>query len=40
MAALPADAFADSLSVELADPDQAGPVVEQIRLVEGVGDVI
>ncbi len=40
MAALPADAFADSLSVELADPDEAGPVVEQIRLLEGVGDVI
>ncbi len=40
MAALPADAFADSLSVELADPDEAGPVVEQIRLLEGIGDVI
>ena len=40
MAALPADAFADSLSVELADPDEAGPVVEQIRLLQGVGDVI
>jgi len=40
MAALPADAFADSLSVELADPDEAGPVVEQIRLLDGVGDVI
>ena len=32
MAALPADAFADSLSVELADPDDAEPVVESIRL--------
>ena len=40
MAALPADAFADSLSVELTDPEEAGPVVEQIRLLEGVGDVI
>jgi len=40
MAALPADAFADSLSVELADPGEAGPVVERIRLVDGVGDVI
>jgi cell division protein FtsX len=40
MGALPADAFADSLSVELADPDEAGPVVERIRLLDGVGEVI
>jgi cell division protein FtsX len=41
MSALPADAFADSLSVELADPDVAGAVVERIRaVVDGVGDVI
>lgn len=40
MAALPADAFADSLSVELVDPAQAEPVVEKIRGLEGVGEVI
>jgi len=40
MNALPADAFADSLSVELADPDSAEPVVAHIRSLEGVGDVI
>lgn len=40
MNALPADAFADSLSVELADPTQATPVVEAIRGMTGVGDVI
>ncbi len=40
MSALPADAFADSLSVKLADPDVAGPVVERIRSLDGVGDVI
>lgn len=40
MNALPADAFADSLSVELADPSQATPTVEAIRKVEGVGDVV
>jgi cell division protein FtsX len=40
MNALPADAFADSLSVELADPTQATPVVEAIRGMTGVSDVI
>lgn len=40
MNALPADAFADSLSVELADPSQATPTVEAIRKVEGVADVV
>jgi cell division protein FtsX len=40
MRALPPDAFADSLSVELFDPDQGAETVEQIRAVEGVGDVI
>lgn len=40
MNALPADAFADSLSVELADPAQATPTVDAIRAVTGVGDVI
>ena len=40
MNALPADAFADSLSVELADPAQGAQVVERIRAVAGVGDVI
>lgn len=40
MRALPADAFADSLSVELQDPDRAAEVVERIRNVTGVGDVI
>lgn len=40
MNALPADAFADSLSVELADPTQGGQVVEQMRAVDGVGEVI
>ena len=40
MNALPADAFADSLSVELKDPTQATPTVEAIRGMSGVGDVI
>ena len=40
MNALPADAFADSLSVELVDPGQAGETVERIRSLQGVGDVI
>lgn len=40
MRALPTDAFADSLSVELENPDAGAPVVETIRTVEGVGDVI
>ncbi len=38
--ALPADAFSDSLSVELLDPDQADDTVNQIRTLEGVGDVV
>ena len=40
MNALPVDAFADSLSVELADPEQGGQVVDSIRAIEGVGEVI
>lgn len=40
MRALPTDAFADSLSIELANPDAGADVVETIRSVDGVGDVI
>lgn len=40
MRALPTDAFADSLSVELENPDAGMSVVAAIRVVEGVGDVI
>ena len=40
MRALPTDAFADSLAVELLDPDQGSEVVARIRAVAGVGDVI
>lgn len=40
MRALPTDAFADSLSVELTDPEQGADTVERIRAVAGVGDVI
>jgi len=40
MNALPVDAFADSLSVELADPEQGAGVVEEIRSLDGVGEVI
>ena len=40
MRALPTDAFADSLSVELTDPEQGADTVELIRAVDGVGDVI
>lgn len=40
MRALPTDAFADSLSVELIDPEQGAAVVERMRAVDGVGDVI
>ena len=40
MRALPPDAFADSLSVELVDPDNGAESVDNIRAVEGVGDVI
>jgi len=40
MNALPVDAFADSLSIELADPELGGRVVEDIRSVDGVGEVI
>jgi len=40
MRALPTDAFADSLSVELVDPERGAETVELIRAVEGVGDVI
>lgn len=40
MRALPTDAFADSLSVELTDPERGTETVERIRAVDGVGDVI
>jgi cell division protein FtsX len=40
MNALPVDAFADSLSVELADPARGSQVVDMIRSVDGVGEVI
>lgn len=40
MRALPTDAFADSLSVELEDPDNGAEVVARMRAVDGVGDVI
>jgi cell division transport system permease protein len=40
MNALPADAFSDSLSVELLDPDQADNTVNQLRTMEGMGDVV
>ena len=40
MRALPTDAFADSLSVELIDPEQGADVVERMRAVDGVGEVI
>ncbi len=40
MRALPTDAFADSLSVELIDPEQGAATVELISAVDGVGDVI
>ncbi len=40
MRALPTDAFADSLSVELIDPEHGAETVELIRAVGGVGDVI
>lgn len=40
MQALPSDAFADSISVELADPANGTAVVAGIKAVEGVGDVI
>ncbi len=40
MRALPTDAFADSLSVELVDPERGADTVDLIRAVDGVGDVI
>jgi cell division transport system permease protein len=40
MNALPADAFSDSLSVELTDPEAADQAVAQMRNLEGVADVI
>ena len=40
MNALPADAFSDSLSVELLDPEQANQTVDLIRGLDGIGDVI
>lgn len=38
--ALPPDAFADSLSVQLAAPDQADQVVAALRETEGVGEIV
>lgn len=40
MRALPTDAFADSLSVELSSPDNGSDVVETLRSLDGVGEVI
>ena len=40
MNALPADAFADSISVELQSPEDGAVVVNQIRQLAGVGEVI
>jgi cell division protein FtsX len=40
MNALPVDAFADSLSVELINPEEGAQTVEEIRSVDGVGEVI
>lgn len=40
MRALPTDAFADSLSVELLEPENGVEVVQKIRATEGAGDVI
>lgn len=40
MRALPTDAFADSLAVELVVPDEGADVVQRIRATDGVGDVI
>ena len=40
MRALPPDAFTDSLSVELIDPDRGAETVELMRALDGVGDVI
>lgn len=40
MRALPTDAFADSLSVELENPDAGMSVVAAIRAIDGVGEVI
>jgi cell division transport system permease protein len=40
MRALPTDAFADSLSVELSDPDNGSGVVDTLRGINGVDEVI
>jgi len=40
MNALPANAFSDSLSVELVNPDNADQTVARLRAINGVGDVI
>lgn len=40
MRALPTDAFADSLSVELASPESGSGVVQLLRELDGVGEVI
>lgn len=40
MNALPANAFSDSLSVELVNPDNADRTVANLRAIKGVGDVI
>ena len=38
--ALPPDAFADSLSLRLAEPGQADAIVTQLRATDGVGEVV
>lgn len=38
--ALPPDAFSDSLSVQLAAPDQADQVVAKLRQMEGVDEIV
>lgn len=38
--ALPPDAFSDSLSVQLAAPDQADPVVAKLRQMDGVDEIV
>lgn len=38
--ALPPDAFSDSLSVQLAAPDQADQVVAKLRQTEGVDEIV
>lgn len=40
MRALPTDAFADSLSVELSSQENGTAIVDEVRTIDGVGDVI